>query len=503
MSEQYEVTPIIIDTADKTEPDAGSDLWKNREMIYESLEDTSRPLVSIYVQAYNRLEKTRYCVECVLKYTNEIDYELILVDNGSSDGTYEYFQKVPWKNKQIIRVSKNIGMTFPWYTIRQIYRGKYLAGIPNDVYVTKNWLKNLLRCLESDSRIGFVNPVSCNVSNLQEVVLPFGTLDEMQEQAAVFNCSDPSKWEERLRLIALLCIYKREVLDLVGIPDCGFAHSFNEDDYAARLRHVGYRLMLCKDTYVHHDHNYRESDIIKFKQDCAIGKQNFKEKYYLDGWYDFDNFEPILMNMLVPESFTPGVVHALSVDVRCGTPVLDIRNKFKAAKTGHKILSYAFTTQAKYYDSLLRQAENVVCDRIEFIGENYKEESMDLILLGEPLNDYGQPLVLLRKLILILKKGGVLLVKRRNLNSYLMLLQNLKLDGADTGVPYTYLSEKEFVKCLENLDVSDLNSTAELYRMTDEKVNLIKNIAKMLNPNNCDETTLQLMTNNYHCCIVK
>lgn len=501
MNKQYEVEPIVQDTVYKKEPNAGSDLWKNREMIYQALEETNQPLASIYIHAYNRLEKTKYCVECILKYTSNIDFELILVDNGSTDGTYEFFQTVPWKKKQIICVTKNIGTTFPWYTIRKIYKGKYLIGVSNDVYVTKNWLTNLLRCLESDSKIGFVAPVSSNVSNFQEVLLPFDTMEEMQERAAEFNCSDPAKWEERLRLISLLCIYKKEVLDLVGIPDCGFSHNFNEDDYAARIRQAGYRLMLCGDTYVCHDHDFRDGN--KLEQDCAIGRQNFLEKHYLDGWDDICNFEKILTDMINPQKFSRKIIQALFIDVRCGTPILEIRNKFKTAKTGHRVLSWAFTTHAKYYDDLLRQAENVVCDRIDFIGEHYREESMDLILLGEPLNYYNRPMVLLQELMLKLKKGGVLLLKRRNLNTYHVLLQNLKLGEVENEELYMTLSEKEFINCLKHSGVSSLNSTSELFNVSDEMTDIIRKIAMTLHPDMCDEIAIQLMTKDDHYCIIK
>ncbi len=53
------------------------------------------PLVSIVVLAYNQLEYTKQCIESISRYTSHIDYELITVDNGSSDGTREYFNGLP------------------------------------------------------------------------------------------------------------------------------------------------------------------------------------------------------------------------------------------------------------------------------------------------------------------------------------------------------------------------------------------------------------------------
>lgn len=502
MSDEFRVEPIILDTSSKETPKTGSDLWENRRVIYEQIEEEGAPLISIYVQGYNRLDKTRYCVGCVLKYTSDLDFELILVDNGSEDGTYEYFQSVPWKKKTIIRVTKNIGTAYPMSLIKRVYRGKYLVGLPNDVYVTKNWLSNLLRCMESDPTIGFVMPVSSNVSNLQQISLSFETMEEMQEVAAIYNRSDPSKWEERMRLITLVNIFKREILDLVGTGDCGFAHNFSEDDYAARIRHAGYRLILCKDTWVCHDHSF-QSDIENRRDDCNIGWKNYYSKYKLDGWLDICNFEHNLISLLNPAEFSNTELNALAVDVKCGTPVLEIRNRFRAAKTGHNLTSFAFTTQAKYYDSLIRQVESVECDRIDYIQEYYEDGTMDLILLGEPLNHYNQPELLIRKLLAILKEGGVLLLKVRNTYTYENLLQILKLAQPADGERFVAFTRQDLINSLNKGNVSKLHTAAEWYEVSHEVTDLIEGIAKNMNPGSCREISDQLMTKEYHCRIIK
>ncbi|MDR2357359.1 MAG: glycosyltransferase family 2 protein, partial [Oscillospiraceae bacterium] len=248
---------VIINTDSLFPPSTASDMWGNRKKAYFAYEQPGVPLCSIVVQSYNRLNKTKYCVECILNYSKDVDYELILVDNGSTDGTFEFFQSVLHEKKKIIRVTKNMGAAFPLPHIRTHASGKYIVLVNNDIYVTKNWLSNLLKCYESDPRIGFAEPVSSNVSNSQQVDMPFDNFVEMQKKAAKFNNSDPSKWDERLRLISLLNIMRRDVLDIVGTYDPAFVHDFAEDDLAIRLRRAGYKLVLCGDTWIHHDHDFR------------------------------------------------------------------------------------------------------------------------------------------------------------------------------------------------------------------------------------------------------
>ena len=74
------------------------------------------PLVSIYFQAYNHLEDyTKPAIEALFRYTKDIDYELILVDNGSTDGTFEYFKSLDHPRKRIYRITKNIGALYGYF----------------------------------------------------------------------------------------------------------------------------------------------------------------------------------------------------------------------------------------------------------------------------------------------------------------------------------------------------------------------------------------------------
>jgi len=158
---------IEINTGQMKPPGVGDDLFQNRAAIVGMQQTAGCAEVSIVVQAYNRLEKTKRCVESVLKYTKNVDYELILLDNGSEDGTLDYFQSVPYEKKTVIHVTRNIGVAYPILTMCLNQLGRFVCFIPNDLIVTAHWLENLLICIKSDDRIGMVNPVCSNTSNLQ------------------------------------------------------------------------------------------------------------------------------------------------------------------------------------------------------------------------------------------------------------------------------------------------------------------------------------------------
>lgn len=182
---------IEINTDQMESPAVGSDLFSNRIAVAEMQQSSGIPEVSIIIQAYNRLDKTKRCVESVLAYTTGVDYDLILLDNGSEDATLEYFQTIPHEKKTVVHITKNLGPAFPLFMLSLNSLGRFICILQNDLIVTNHWMENLLACMKSDERIGMVNPVCCNTSNLQCVDLPYANYQEMQEKAAQFNRSSP------------------------------------------------------------------------------------------------------------------------------------------------------------------------------------------------------------------------------------------------------------------------------------------------------------------------
>lgn len=502
------VEPIIYNTDDSIIPQEGNNLIDSRSNIYASWLTKDTLTASVITFGFNRVEKTKRCVDSILKYTTDIDYELILIDNGSTDGTYEYFQEVKHPNKRVIKVTKNIGAIFAFQISMKVFSGKYYVLMPNDVCVTKNWLTNLIKCAESDNSIGFVTPVSSNISNLQEVSLGFKDYEDMQRKAEKFNISDPTKWEERMRLINIVTFFKRELIDTFGIVDPGFFHDFGEDDLAARIRRAGYKLILCGDTFVHHDHDFRnfeDKDPIKFKHSLEIGRKNFKDKYYgIDAWDDLNNYERGLTNMIKKPDNLKICPTVLGIDVRCGTPILEIRNCLRRYGIT-QFHSNAFTTDAKYYaDLLFATSGNVKCDRLEYINDYYPNESFDYIILGEPINVYNKPIRLLQRLIELAKNGGTILFKVRNttdIGAFLTALGNEMSVENDMPV---LISIKEINTCLELFGVKSAEISSEDHNVDLNLKNQLRTaIAGTKLTSNVNDVTNSMLIKDYLYCVKK
>ncbi len=450
-----EIIEFNLDDAEAIEQT--TDLYTGRVAATKAMKKISKidSEVTIIVMAYNRLEKTKRCVESVLKYTTDVDYDLILIDNGSNDGTFEYFKSIEFGKLRIVRVTKNISAGMPYCLMDLNWFSDYVVGIANDIVVTENWLSNLLTVAKSDTKIGMVNPVCSNTSNLQTLNFDFSTYDEIQEKAKKLNVSDPRKWEERLRLITLGTLYTKPCLYAIGWPnfDVGFFHDFVDDDITFRVRRAGYKAVLAGDTWIHHDHNIRageDKDPVEFRNSIFCGKQNFRDKYFdVDAWDDVNRYiSPYLKGKILPPEDSENV-KILGVDVRCGTPILDIKNMIREFSAFNPE-THAFFRDSKY-DIDLRTVCNgsVICDRIDYLYNSFAPNYFDYIVLGENVNEYAEPAKLIQDAFSLLKKGGQLYFSYKNTFDYKTLLAILgyRVDFYDAPL---HCSLEDFYGVLQN-----------------------------------------------------
>ncbi|MCX6059042.1 MAG: glycosyltransferase family 2 protein [Chloroflexi bacterium] len=492
---------IIVNTDDPPLKESDDGLIASRKNLLLASLGKQAELVSIVVQAYNRLEKTKICVECILKYTADIEYELILVDNGSTDQTLNYFISVEHPRKKIIRVTNNIGSSVP-IVFRQL-SGRYFAYITNDVYVTQNWLTNLLACLKSEDAIGMVAPVFSNATDLQGADIIFSSLEEMQEKAAAHNISNPALWHDRLTLTPVVGLYKREALEIVGMLDYGYFHDFGDYDLTYRIRRAGYKTVLCRDTFVDHDHIRTQSDkkdIEQYRRSLETGKTDFKNKFFgIDAWDDVYNYEVVMMSLVNPHNHQGSQkVEILGIDVLCGTPLLELKNKLREAHVYDARLS-AFSTDPKYWLDLNTICTgDVVVDRIEFMNEHFVGTCFDYVILGKPINAYQNPLELLHSLLKHLKSDGHLLLKLRNTYDVVSLFKTLGA-GIPASVNNGYqLSVEELIGHEKNAGFIHKKIAFENWPLSEQDQIILRNTITATSFNkNPDETFFRAVVRDY------
>jgi O-antigen biosynthesis protein len=256
---------------------------KGKEAYGRSFEGTS-----IIIPTYNQKEYLRKCIESIRQHTHS-PYELIVVDNGSRDGTASYLRSLRGK----VRVRYNpVNMGFAGGVNQGLMmaKGTSIVILNNDTLVTHNWLSNLLACLKSDSRIGLAGPVTNNISGEQRVRASYKNMRQMQRFARSYNRPDPARWRRSNGIMGFCLILTGETLRKVGYFDERFAIGTCEDvDYYLRIRLLGLDLVIAEDTFIHH---YGSVTMRSFKDAAAANNTLFLDKW--GGWDSLDRMESVM-----------------------------------------------------------------------------------------------------------------------------------------------------------------------------------------------------------------
>ncbi|HLN32178.1 MAG TPA: FkbM family methyltransferase [Gemmataceae bacterium] len=207
-------------------------------------------LTSIIILAHDQLAYTRLCIDSIRHYTDE-PYELILVDNGSTDGTAEYFRSL--KGAKVISNPDNRGFPAAVNQGIQIASGRQILLLNNDTLLTTGWLRRLLRALHSDAKIGLVGPCSNFVGSEQQVSVTYQDLIGLDGFAWDWGKANNQGLSETNRLIGFCLLIRREVIDTIGLFDEQFGvGSYEDDDYCRRAAQAGFKAMIAQDAFVHH-----------------------------------------------------------------------------------------------------------------------------------------------------------------------------------------------------------------------------------------------------------
>lgn len=238
-------------------------------------------LTSIIIPTFNGLHLLRRCVEFIRAYT-DVPYEIIVVDNGSRDGTAEYCIR---EKLTLVSLSHNAGFPVACNRGLRLASGDNLLLLNNDCFVSPGWLRLLLDALHSREEIGIVGPVTNYASGIQKVKVSYRDLDGFIQEALAWNVPDPGRWREVHRIVGLCYLLKRSVMDRIGLLDEMYSPGhYEDDDYCYRARLAGFKLLVAENVLVHHEGSasFKKRFPAGFQQLVERNRERFVAKWNVD-----------------------------------------------------------------------------------------------------------------------------------------------------------------------------------------------------------------------------
>lgn len=210
--------------------------------------------VSIIIVNWNGLSHLKKCLPALNK-VNCSNYEVIIVDNNSNDGSLEFIKKY-YSNFKLIKNNTNLGYTGGNNAGYKKALGEYILFLNNDTYVSKNFVSEMVKVLESEN----------DIAGVQAKILSMDHPRKLDSIGAFLTNSgflyhyrylqeDLSKFDNEIYLYTAkgaCMLFRKSIIEKVGLFDKDFFAYFEETDFCHRIWLAGYKIKYAPKAVIHH-----------------------------------------------------------------------------------------------------------------------------------------------------------------------------------------------------------------------------------------------------------
>lgn len=189
-------------------------------------------LASIIILNFNGLKYLKDCLNSIYKKTKYPNYEVILVDNASSDGSVDFVEK-NFPKVKIIKNSKNLGFAQGNNIGTKFAKGDFIVLLNNDTEVTEGWLCDIVKVAEADPKIGVCGS------------LPFW-YDYKDYMPKLEGCLYGSA------VAGAAMLLKKDLIKKIGLFDPSYFIFFEDTEMCWRYLLLGYKIVVDLNSIVLH-----------------------------------------------------------------------------------------------------------------------------------------------------------------------------------------------------------------------------------------------------------
>ena len=276
-----------------TEKDPGSlaTAIKNLDLNYKKLkleqltflEQKSQTKASIVIPAYNKVEATYYCLCSLLLAVNKNNFEIIVVDDGSTDETQQLENIV--KGIKVLHNEKPLRFIESCNAGASVAKSEFIVLLNNDTEVTSGWLDALIDGFQRFDQVGLVGA---------RLLYPDGRLQDAG--GIVWKSGDPwnyghgqNPWDPRFNyarqvdyLSGAAMMTTKKIWDEVGgLSDYLKPMYFEDTDFSFKVREAGYKTYYIPASTIYHFEGVTSGTDPSqgFKKYQEVNRPKFKKRW--------------------------------------------------------------------------------------------------------------------------------------------------------------------------------------------------------------------------------
>ncbi len=304
--------------------------------------------VSVVVPTYNRLNNLKRTIDSLIRQDYP-SYEIIVVDDGSSDGTGDYIKKISSENNNLKCIlQENRGPAAARNSGVAASNSELICFTDDDCVANRDWISNLVK--------GFINE---KIGGVGGRIISSGDtlLEKYAEDAGILN---QEKYIASRFLITANAAYRKDALTKINGFD-KYRIDCEDIDLSIRVQLEGYTLVYAPDAIIIHDHRLGYGGLFRQQYRNAKGLGQLRKKYQRDFNFFYNTiliFSRILSKILFYPLLSISAFRSKNVKYALLKPLLDI-----TILTSHLLVFFVETIFGSPYPG------EKVLDKIPFIED--------------------------------------------------------------------------------------------------------------------------------------
>lgn len=382
--------------------------------------------VSLVVVSLDQSEELKKCLNSIVSTVPPNLYEIVIVDNSSSDETYEWASQIEgityWQSGKNIKYSQAVN------------QGIRLAESFNDVFLldadcvlADNTLFYLMLGLYSDDGIGVIGGITNDYVIDQKMYIDTSDFESALKLAASINSPMTDAYEKEIFVSDHAMLIKREAIEKVGIFDERFqTDNYEDKDFCVRVICAEMSVVLCFNSYIfkfadrHKRYGVDEALI-------GLDKQAFYKKWKFNIDYS-NNARDGIIDMIDAEKTKP--IEVLELGCAMGSTL----NRIKRNWPNSKVYGVEYDNAVV---SVAERMGNIIQGDVETMEIPYRKGQFDYIICADVLEHLRNPKGALKRFEPFLKEDGCMLISIPNVRHYgviMMLALEGRFDYAADGI---------------------------------------------------------------------